>query len=96
MATALITGGHAGIGLECARQLASQWKYNLILAGRNLDHIEPVAQQLRKEHGVQVNTLKLDTSSLQSVRNAASQFRKLLDSGEFDAFQALLCNAGGK
>ena len=96
MVTALITGGHAGIGLECARQLASQWKYNLVLAGRNLDHMEPVAQQLRTEYGVQVNTLKVDTSSLESVRNAASQFRKLLESGKVDTFQALLCNAGGR
>ena len=96
MATALITGGHAGIGLECARQLASQWKYNLVLAGRNPDHMEPAAEQLRKAHDVKVDTIKLDTSSLQSVRNAASQFRKLLDTGQVDTFQALLCNAGGR
>ena len=38
--TALITGGHAGIGFECTRQLASQWKYNLVLAGRDLDHTD--------------------------------------------------------
>ena len=96
MATALITGGHAGIGLECARQLASQWKYNLVLAGRNPDLMEPIAEELRKAYGIKVNTLKLDTSSLQSVRNAASQFRKLLDAGQVDAFQVLLCNAGGR
>ncbi len=71
MATALITGGHAGIGLGCARQLASQWKYNLVLAGRNPGQIEPVAQELRRTNGIQVNTLKLDASSLQSVRDAA-------------------------
>ncbi|WP_419806332.1 SDR family NAD(P)-dependent oxidoreductase [Terriglobus sp.] len=96
MATALITGGHAGIGLECARQLASRWKYNLVLAGRNPDHMEPVAEQLRKRYKVKVSTLKLDTSSLESVRNAASHFRKLLDTGQVDTFQALLCNAGGR
>ena len=96
MATALITGGHAGIGLECARQLASRWKYNLVLAGRNLDQMEPVAEQLRKQYKVKVSTLKLDTSSLGSVRDAASQFGQLLDRGEVDTFQALLCNAGGR
>ena len=96
MATALITGGHAGIGLVCAQQLASRWKYNLVLAGRNPDHMEPVAQQLRSTYGVKVDTRKLDTSSLQSGRDAASQFRELLNSGRVETFQALLCNAGGK
>ncbi|MGI4831792.1 MAG: SDR family NAD(P)-dependent oxidoreductase [Janthinobacterium lividum] len=96
MPTALITGGHAGIGLECARQLASQWKYNLVLAGRDLDRMEPAAQQLRKAYGIKVSTLKLDTSSLASVRDAAHKFSALLDSGEANSFQALLCNAGGR
>ncbi len=96
MPTAFITGGHAGIGFECAQQLALQWKYNLVLAGRDLDRMEPAAQQLRNTHGVKVQTLKLDTSSLDSVRNAASQFRALLDESGADSFQALLCNAGGR
>ena len=96
MPTAFITGGHAGIGLECARQLASHWKYNLVLAGRDLNRMEPVAQQLRSMYGIRVDTLKLDTSSLESVRTAASQFRALLAGGGADSFKALLCNAGGR
>ena len=93
--TALITGGHAGIGFECAKQLASRSRYNLVLAGRSMEQINAAAQQLRTDFGIRVSTLKLDTSSLSSVRDAATKFRAMLDSGEVDSFQALLCNAGG-
>jgi NAD(P)-dependent dehydrogenase (short-subunit alcohol dehydrogenase family) len=93
--TALITGGHAGIGFECARQLASRSHYNLVLAGRSMERIEAAAQELRTAYGISVSTLELDTSSLSSVRDAATKFRAMLDSGEVDSFQALLCNAGG-
>jgi short-subunit dehydrogenase len=93
--TALITGGHAGIGFECAKQLASRSRYNLVLAGRSMEQIKAAAQQLRTAYGIKVSTLKLDTSSLSSVREAATEFRAMLDSGEVASFQALLCNAGG-
>ena len=96
MPTVLITGGHAGIGFECAKQMASRSHCNLVLAGRSVDRMEPAAQQLRTSYGVKVTTLKLDTSSLTSVREAAAQFRALLDSGKVDSLNALLCNAGGR
>ena len=96
MPTVLITGGHAGIGLECAKQLASGPRLNLVLAGRSIERMEPIAQQLRTSYGVKVATLKLDTSSLISVREAAEEFRALLDAGKVDSFRALLCNAGGR
>lgn len=93
--TALITGGHAGIGFECAKQLATRSRYDLVLAGRNMEKVGAAAQQLRTAYGIRVSTLKLDTSSLSSVREAATKFRAMLDSGEIASFQALLCNAGG-
>ncbi len=96
MPTTLITGGHAGIGFECAKQLASQSRHHLVLAGRSPERMEAAAQQLRTAYGVQVTTLPLDTSSLASVREAAARFRAMLDRGEIDSFQALLCNAGGR
>ena len=85
--TALITGGHAGIGFECAKQLASRSRYNLVLAGRSMEQIKAAAQQLRTAYGIKVSTLKLDTSSLSSVREAATEFRAMLDSGEVTSFQ---------
>jgi NAD(P)-dependent dehydrogenase (short-subunit alcohol dehydrogenase family) len=94
--TALITGGHGGIGFECVKQLASSSQYNLVLAGRSMDRMELAAQQLRTSYGVKVSLLKLDISSLASVRQAAAEFRALLGRGEVDSFQALICNAGGR
>ena len=95
MSTALITGGHTGIGFECAKQLASRSRYNLVLAGRSMERMESAAQQLRA-HGVKVSTLVLDTSSVTSVRQAATKFGEMIDSGKVDSFNALLCNAGGR
>lgn len=94
MPTALITGGHGGIGYECAKQLAVGPRFNLILAGRDLTRVEPAAQRLRTEYGVQVTTLQMNTSSLASVREAAARCRAMIDRGEVDALQAILCNAG--
>ncbi len=96
MPTVLITGGHAGIGLECAKQLAAGPHLNLLLAGRSLEHVERAAAQLRSDHGVRVSAVKLDLSSLASVREAAAQCRAMLDSGEVDSLQAILCNAGAQ
>lgn len=96
MPTALITGGHTGIGYEAAKQLASRSRYNLVLAGRSMERMESAAQQLRTAYGVRVNTLLLDTSSLSSVREAATKFLTMLDRDNVDTFQALLCNAGGR
>jgi NAD(P)-dependent dehydrogenase (short-subunit alcohol dehydrogenase family) len=96
MPTALITGGHGGIGYECAKQLAMGPRFNLILAGRDLARVEPAAQRLRTDYNVQVTTLQMDTSSLASVRDAAARCRAMIDRGEVDALQAILCNAGAR
>lgn len=94
MATVLITGGHGGIGLECSKHLAGQYHTNLLLAGRSLERIEPVARELARTYGVEVNTLQLDTSSLASVRTAAAKCRAMLEDGTVDHLNAILCNAG--
>lgn len=94
MPTVLITGGHGGIGLECSKLLASHYRMNLLLAGRSLERMEPVARELQTTYGVKVHTIKLDTSSLESVRSAAAECRALLDKGAVDSLQAIICNAG--
>lgn len=93
MPTVLITGGHSGLGLECAKQLAVTG-LNLVLAGRDIERIEPVAGQLKSVYGIEVGTLQLDVSSLASVRNAAVVCRGMIARGEIDALQAIVCNAG--
>ncbi|RVJ14774.1 SDR family NAD(P)-dependent oxidoreductase [Sinorhizobium medicae] len=96
MPTAVITGGHSGIGYSCARHLAIQYKWNLVLAGRSPDKMNKAAEELRRETGVTVTTLALDTSSLASVRAAAAECIAMLGNGELASLDALLCNAGGR
>ena len=96
MPTILITGGHGGIGLECSKYLAAHYPANLLLAGRSLERVEPVALKLARTYGVKVSTLELDTSSLASVRAAAARCHALLDGGTVDFLQAILCNAGAR
>ena len=81
MSTVLITGGHSGLGLEAATNLASMG-LNLVLAGRNVESIEPVAAQLRSAHGIQVIAIKLDLSSIASVRSAVAACNAKIASGE--------------
>lgn len=96
MPTALITGGHGGIGYEAAKELARNSRFNLVLAGRDLARVEPVAARVRAEFGVKVTPLLLDLSSMASVRDAAALCRVMIDNGEVDALQAILCNAGAR
>ena len=93
MSTVLVTGGHSGIGLVCARQLAAQGT-DLILAGRSPARLEPAATSLRAAAGVNVVTIEMDVSSLGSVRAGAAHCRGLLESGAASRLQAILCNAG--
>ncbi|MQY24428.1 SDR family NAD(P)-dependent oxidoreductase [Nocardia macrotermitis] len=95
MTSILITGGHSGIGLAAARALAAK-DIDLVLAGRSIERMRPVADELETKHGVTATLLPLDTSSLASVRAAAAQFRTMLDAGEISSLDAILCNAGGR
>ena len=95
MATILITGGHSGIGLECSKQLAATTRHTLLLAGREMDRIDAAARLLRTQ-GATVKTLQLDVASLLSVRIGAARCRAMLDQGEIEGFQAILCNAGAQ
>lgn len=95
MTTVLITGGHSGIGLAAARDLAAAGT-DLVLAGRSLQRMQPTVDELTARHGVAVTLLQLDTSSLASVRDAAAVVARLQDSGDLPLLDAVLCNAGGR
>lgn len=94
MATILITGGHSGLGLECSKFLASKYHYNLILAGRSLEKMQVVASELQQTYKVKVRVIKIDTSSLASVRLGVAQCITLMEEGEVANLQAIICNAG--
>ena len=96
MPTVLIVGGHAGLGLEVAKNLAATSQVDLLLAGRDLRRVEVVAEQLRTQYGVEVATLELDLSSLASVRAAAKSCRAMLGNGQVATLQDILCNAGAQ
>lgn len=96
MPTVFITGGHGGIGFECAKQLAATYQFNLVLAGRSQERMTKAAEELQDSFGVRVSPLSLDTSSLASVREAAHELSRRIESGEVDELQAIICNAGGR
>ncbi|MEJ8571667.1 SDR family NAD(P)-dependent oxidoreductase [Microbaculum marinum] len=96
MPSALITGGHAGIGYSCARHLASHYKWDLVLAGRSPRRMQQVAGELHRDFGIKVTNLHLDTSSLKSVREAAAHVARLRHNGQIGGLDAVLCNAGGR
>ncbi|PCC67119.1 NAD(P)-dependent dehydrogenase, short-chain alcohol dehydrogenase family [Nannocystis exedens] len=93
MPTILITGGHSGIGLECVKELAARG-VDIVLAGRDLARLDETAAALRLRCGVKVTTLGMDVSCLGSIREAAAQCRRMIESGEIGRLQAILCNAG--
>ena len=95
MATVFITGGHSGIGLECVRQLAARG-VDLVLAGRSPAVMHTLADELRVAHDVAVATVEVDLSSLASVRTASAAYTAMVERGEVEAPDALLCNAGGR
>jgi len=72
--TVLITGANCGIGKETARDLAKRGA-RIIMACRNLDKANEARDEIVSETGNQnLVVMKLDLSSLQSVRDFAKEF----------------------
>lgn len=59
MATALITGASAGLGMEFAWQLATA-RHDVVLVARDAERLERLAGQLRAAAGVRVEVLSAD------------------------------------
>jgi short-subunit dehydrogenase len=74
MATALITGASAGLGLEFAWQLASA-RHDLVLVARNRERLEGIAQQIESVAGVHVEVLPADLSQRDQVEVVAKRLR---------------------
>src|SRR4051812_14841075 len=76
---ALVTGGNRGIGLEVVKQLA-QAHVITFMGSRDLTAGEAEAKKLKSE-GLDVHVVKLDVTSLDSIRKARaeieSQFKRL-------------------
>lgn len=56
---AVVTGASSGIGEEYARQLAARGAH-LIVVARRLDRLERLAEELERQHGVNVEPVQAD------------------------------------
>ncbi|KAJ7540152.1 hypothetical protein O6H91_10G002800 [Diphasiastrum complanatum] len=72
--TAIVTGGASGIGAETSRVLALRGAH-VIIAARNLSAAADVKEKIVRDiPGARVDIMKLDLSSMESVRSFASEF----------------------
>ncbi|KAL0375192.1 UNVERIFIED_CONTAM: Short-chain dehydrogenase B, chloroplastic [Sesamum radiatum] len=72
--TAIVTGGASGIGMETARVLALR-NAHVVIAARNVEAANEVKQIILKDNkNARVDVLKLDLSSLKSVKAFADAF----------------------
>lgn len=75
--TAIVTGATSGIGAESARVLAKQGA-RIVIPARNLQAAEELKDSIEKETpGARIIILRMDLSSLSSVRSFVLQFLSL-------------------
>ena len=90
MKTVIITGGNSGLGYHCARQIAQDPDWQVILACRNQEKASKVVQELQKNtNPAQIESMPLDLADLDSVRSFVAEFKQRNLS-----LDALVCNAG--
>jgi NAD(P)-dependent dehydrogenase (short-subunit alcohol dehydrogenase family) len=87
--TAVVTGANSGIGFEAAKVLAERGA-TVVLACRDLDKAKQAAERIKTEtSSANVDLLRLDLSSLASIRQAAEELRT-----GYDQLDLLINNAG--
>jgi len=90
MKTVIITGGNSGLGYNCARQIAQDPDWQVILACRNQEKASKAVQELQKNtNPAQIESMSLDLADLDSVRSFVAEFKQRNLS-----LDALVCNAG--
>ena len=72
MATALVTGASAGIGLAFVRELACRG-HDLVLVARNRDRLQEVADDLRDLHGTSCEILVADVAERDQLQRVADR-----------------------
>ena len=88
--TALVTGANSGIGFKTVQQLSKLGYGNIILATRTLEKADDTAKLFRdRGYGDIFSSLAIDTSDVESARNAAE---KLIQAGR--RIDLLILNAG--
>ena len=75
MKNIIITGANSGLGFETAKKIAADKDYRVILACRNAEKAAVAKEKIIADTGNDaVETLRLDTSLLSSVREFADNF----------------------
>jgi short-subunit dehydrogenase len=62
MATALITGASAGLGVEFAKLFAAD-KHDVVLVARRKERLEELGAQLAKAHGIRAHAVPVDLAA---------------------------------
>lgn len=72
----IVTGGNAGLGLETVKQLSLHNAARIYLAARSQEKAEQAIRELQaaNQKATSIVFLKLDLASLESVKEAASEF----------------------
>ncbi|KAJ7493573.1 hypothetical protein FB451DRAFT_1020528 [Mycena latifolia] len=85
----LVTGANKGIGLEIAKQLASQYTaYHVLLGSRDVERGEAAAADLQR-NGLSVEPLTIDVTDDRSIEVAADAVKS-----KFGRLDVLINNAG--
>lgn len=90
--TVILTGGIAGLGYHCAREIAaSHTDWHIVLTAHNQEQAARVVRTLKREAGnVHIESMPLDLASLASIRS----FTETFSSRNLPPLRAVVCNAG--
>jgi len=85
----LITGSTSGIGRQAATELARMGA-TMVLMGRSRERLDETMAHIKKETGSEtLDSIEVELASMESIRNAASEFLK-----RYDSLHILVNNAG--
>ncbi len=90
MRTVLITGASSGIGEACAKTLANDQSYRLLLCARRISRLEEIKQKLLKDNPkCQVYCFELDVRDFAQIEHALSNLPS-----QWKTIDILINNAG--
>ena len=91
MKTVIITGGNSGLGYACAKRIATEANWQIVLACRDLTKAEDAAAKIKEATSSdRLEVMKLDLANLDSIRTFAIELRE----SNLPPLGAIVCNAG--
>ena len=91
MKTVIVTGGNSGLGYYCARTLALDPQWYVILACRDRHKASQAVNQIQETTNTQqIAAMTLDLASFESIRSFAAEF----GDRQLPPLSAIVCNAG--